>query len=41
MVQNFSLVTFIATEAKFTPNLETIPYLLIKFSLYQAIIFSV
>ena len=40
-VKNFSLVTFLAPEPRFMPNLETIPYLLIKFSLYQAIIFSV
>ena len=41
LVKNFSLVTFLAPEPRFTPNLKTIPYLLINFSLYQAIIFSV
>ena len=41
LVKNFSLVKFLAPEPRFMPNLKTIPYLLINFSLYQAIIFSV
>ena len=30
LVKNFSLVTFLAPEPRFMPNLKIIPYLLIK-----------